>query len=173
MKQTNRCIENKYKDIKKILRRIGLEVLSVTAPLWGEMRWQIPEKLQIAMEDLGFVPLSAAEGRQIFISKERGVIVKKAYLSGSFREKRELFKKPKGAIPTVMFPRHNGVIAGVQPLEGKIQDYVWMVQPIADVGYDAVEEAMIARASDENYFGTDAHNGNLGLWNGQPVTFDW
>lgn len=110
-------------------------------------------KTAAAMKVLGFTWRETQQAgvncSGFFCDRRRELIVKRSFTIGA---------KPKRAVPTLRLFAPNVYL-----------------QPLCDVSRDAVLKALRARGT--NYmsggWGRDPNDGNVGLFRGKPVQFDW
>lgn len=97
---------------------------------------------------------NSTDCRQLWVNEAWGVILKTSYFLGH---------APPRAVPTATIVRR-----------GK---YEVIAQPIVDVSAKALKKFKKLEGDrgrwDGEKFGSDAHRGNIGMYDGKPVVFDW
>ena len=114
------------------------------------------DELKKEMIKLGFMPVREAKvGRSnFFINKKKNILVKEGFVTGP---------KPKCAVPSIYISRPNTSTGGT---------WAFIVQPLCDTSETAKERAWRELVNRYNYR-TDFHSGNIGMYKGRAVMFDW
>jgi hypothetical protein len=149
LKQMNRVkadFVKAYKDISKTFDRSARR----DHPSWQKAAAVFAKKW-------GFVRKSTSGASDyVYISRKHKLVLKRSYLVGT---------KPVCAIPTMAIP------CRWESCEDEGQGPVY-VQPLADVGWKAAGKAYGA-IYDSSLGGSDLHDGNVAIYNGQAVCIDW
>lgn len=124
-------------------------------------------KFRKSLNELGYRKSRNGVSDGAFVNKATGFVIK-------FPNICDDFCAPTRAIPTVSVDLRD-MDEFINLSHGRYCKLM-MVQPCADISPKAIRRAMRAVRNSENEdreFGSDTHDGNVGLYKGMPVVFDW
>jgi hypothetical protein len=123
-----------------------------------------------AVKPLGFeLVMCGGTCEGVLISKRDRLVIKANYTPATTAEE-AMDERPVRAVPTILF-HANGWPLWIQPQSFQVRKANSIDRASRYVNKRKESGSMSSPFG--KYFGRDFHEGNIGIFRGQPVTFDW
>lgn len=166
-------MDSATKELKKKMRRILFHILASTTGeknnLWS---WLYRDELNAKLLEFGFKKLKHEfNNKQVWVNKELNLVFKASFVS-SYEPPAY---RPLRAVPTIAVSKFNGQNSPdtfwmMQPLVDRSDRAIQIINDFFDIYYQLSPES---RRDMVKEYGFDIADRNLGLWNGELVSFDW